>query len=62
MTQGETIISLLLIVIAWILYQIAKQLSFLTGRKIKFSFPRFTQKVRLPETRKKEESKEKLVN
>lgn len=37
MSQGEVIIAFLLAVIAWLLYQIAKQLSYLTGRRIKLS-------------------------
>lgn len=63
MTLGETIISFILIVIAYLLYQIVKQLSYLTGRRIRFSLrlPRFP-KVRLPRKEKKEESKEKWVN
>lgn len=37
MTQGEVLIAFLLALIAWFLYQIARQLSYLTGRKVKFS-------------------------
>jgi hypothetical protein len=40
MTQAEGIIILLLCIIAYFLYQIAKQLSFLTGRKLRFHLPR----------------------
>ena len=38
MTQGESFISILLIIIAYLLYQIAKQLSYLTGKRLKISF------------------------
>lgn len=40
MTQGETFIALLLAVIAYFLYQIAKQLSYLTGRRFKIGLPK----------------------
>ncbi len=36
MSIGETVIAFLLGVIAWLLYQIAKQLSYLTGKRIRF--------------------------
>jgi len=38
MNQAETLIILLLIIIAYFLYQIAKQLSYLTGVRIKLPF------------------------
>lgn len=37
MSFGETIISALLLVIAYFLYHIAKQLSYLTGKRIKIT-------------------------
>lgn len=37
MAQGESFISIILIVIAYLLYQIAKQLSYLTGKRLKIS-------------------------
>lgn len=42
MSQGETLIVILLIVIAYFLYQITKQLSFLSGRRFKIGLPKFT--------------------
>jgi hypothetical protein len=38
MTGGEFFISFLLVIIAYLLYHIAKQLSYITGKKIKISF------------------------
>jgi hypothetical protein len=61
MSQGETLISILLIVIAYLLYHIAKQLSYLTGRKIKFSFFNWRNTKSLPKYPKKEKE-EKLTN
>jgi len=61
MSSGETIISILLGVISYFLYQIAKQLSYLTGKRLKmrFSLPRFN----LPQSiSKKSAEKEKLPN
>lgn len=37
MSTAEYIIVLLLAVIAWFLYQISKQLSYMTGKRIKLS-------------------------
>lgn len=44
MSPGESLIILLLTVIAWLLYQIVKQLSYLTGRLIRLSI--FNRPVR----------------
>lgn len=62
MTQGETLISLLLIIIAYLLYQIAKQLSYLTGKKLKISFFKWDNAKPLPRSVKQKEKEEKLVN
>lgn len=60
MTLGETLITLLLIVIAFLLYQIAKQLSYITGKRIKISLynPYGNWKRRI----KHKKTVEKLVN
>lgn len=62
MTQGELLISLLLAVIIYFLYHIAKQLSYISGAKLKFRLPRFPRYHGLSSQRKKEEPKERLVN
>jgi hypothetical protein len=38
MSQGQTVISLLLIIIIYFLYHITRQLSYLTGKRLKISF------------------------
>ncbi len=62
MTSGETVIALLLGIIAWFLYQIAKQLSYLTGKKIRFRF--FNWKITNPlkQSRTQMREQEKLPN
>ena len=63
MNQAETIIIILLSIIAYFLYQIAKQLSFLTGKRLKFRLPRLDNL--LPKKKEKEykqESRPKLPN
>ena len=64
MTQGEFVISILLIIIAYFLYQITKQLSYITGKRLKISFfnwqiNKFPRKQNLP---KKKDPPEKLPN
>lgn len=44
MSQGESLIAILLAVIAYLLYIIAKQLSHITGVRIKFPFGEWTSK------------------
>lgn len=44
MSQGETLIVLLLGVIAYFLYQIVKQLSYITGEKFEIDLPKFPKK------------------
>ncbi|MGI8420425.1 MAG: hypothetical protein ACR2LN_07355 [Candidatus Levyibacteriota bacterium] len=61
MSQGETLISILLIVIAYLLYHIAKQLSYLTGKKLKFTFFNWRNPKPQPEYPKKGKE-EKLIN
>lgn len=56
MNQTETLIVILLTLITYFLYQITKQLSYLTGKRIKFRLPK------IPTFHKKETKKEKLVN
>jgi len=64
MSKGETLISLLLIIIAYLLFQILKQLSYLTGRRFKISF--FNWQSYKPVFKNKQSSKksseEKLPN
>lgn len=62
MSQGETLISILLALIAYFLYQIAKQLSYLTGKRIKFGLriPKFTSENF--KKKKVEEDTRKLPN
>lgn len=63
MTTGETFISLLLIVIAYFLYHIAKQLSYLTGKRLKISFMQWGGRTQYPLRKtRKEEPPEKLPN
>jgi hypothetical protein len=60
MSTAETIIIFLLAVIAWFLYQIAKQLSYMTGKRIKLSiFNRQVQGVSF-KTKLKTKSKPKI--
>jgi hypothetical protein len=56
MTQGETLISILLLIIIYFLYHIAKQLSYLTDRKIKISLfkPQQYKSSILPKKTKKQ--------
>ena len=61
MSQGETLISLLLLVIIYFLYHIAKQLSFLTGKRLKISFFKFGNSS-IPKIAKPKEKEEKLTN
>ena len=63
MSQGETLIVILLAVIAYFLYIISKQLSILTGKKIKFGFrlPRFSNPVRY-KMKKSEDEPSNLPN
>lgn len=63
MTQGEFLISILLAIIAWLLYQILRQLSYLTGRRFKFSLPgwqHFTSSI--PSGKHKKKPPEHLPN
>ncbi|MBA3723451.1 MAG: hypothetical protein H0W89_00965 [Candidatus Levybacteria bacterium] len=64
MTTGETLIAFLLAIIIWLLYQIAKQLSYMTGKRLKFSF--FNQQIQRfrfkTKPKAKEEPFEKLPN
>lgn len=70
MTLAESLIIFLLAFIAWLLYQIARQLSYLTGKKITLSvfnrqlqWMQFTSKVRVKTKPKLDESPvEKLPN
>lgn len=60
MSTGESLIVSLLTVIAWLLYQIVKQLSYLTGKRIKMSiFNRQVQGVQF-KSKSKAKSKPKL--
>lgn len=68
MSTSESLIVLLLIVIAWFLYQIAKQLSYLTGKRIRFApfnkqlqGMRFKSKLKA-KTKENEVPLEKLTN
>ncbi len=63
MSQDETLISVLLLIIIYFLYHIARQLSYLTGRKIKFTlFNLQTSKFKLPPKKQKKQSPEHLPN
>jgi hypothetical protein len=56
MNSGETLIILLLSVIAYFLYHIAKQLSYLTGKRLKFTFFNWQGSKSFPKRRVKEKS------
>ncbi len=60
MTFGEFLITIMLAIIASFLYQIAKQLSYITGKRIKISFynPYGNWKRRV----KYRKSEEKMIN
>jgi hypothetical protein len=63
MSQGETIISLLLLVIIYFLYHIAKQLSYLTGKRLKISFMNWQNlPYKRPKTQAQKESPKNLPN
>jgi len=63
MTQGETIIALLLLIIIYFLYHIARQLSYLTGKKIKISFMNWqTPQFKIPKKQTKKEIPKNLPN
>ena len=62
MSQGETLISIILIVIAYFLYHIAKQLSYLTGKRLKISIFNWGTTRSLPKSPKRQEKEEKLPN
>ncbi|MEK7572237.1 MAG: hypothetical protein AAB553_08255 [Patescibacteria group bacterium] len=67
MSLFDTIIILLLTIIAYFLYHIAKQLSYLTGRRIKISFFNKTLyqsliQKRAPKENRKEPREPKLPN
>ena len=55
MSQGEYLISILLGVIAYFLYQIVRQLTFITGRKMKSPFSGMFKKHYKPKLSEKEE-------
>jgi len=56
MNSGETLIIFLLGIIAYFLYQIAKQLSYLTGKRLKFTFFNWQGSKSFPKRRVKEKS------
>ena len=62
MSSGESLISIILLFIAYMLYQIAKQLSYLTGRKIKFTLPKWGHTPMIPKSIKKKEKEKNLPN
>lgn len=63
MSQGETVISILLLVIIFFLYQIAKQLSYLTGRKIRISLFNWQQQyLSFPHKKSKKQPPKNLPN
>jgi hypothetical protein len=63
MTQGETFISILLVIIIYFLYHIAKQLSYLTGKRLKISFFNWqTNKISFKPKPHKKDPPEKLTN
>jgi len=63
MTQGESLISILLIIIIYLLYQIAKQLSYLTGKRLKISFFNWQiNKIHFKQKPPKKSPPEKLPN
>lgn len=63
MTQGESLIAILLAVIAYLLYQIAKQLTFLTGKKMRSPFiGMFSSKTSYKPKTKTDKQEQKLPN
>lgn len=62
MSQGESLIAIILAVIAFLLYQIAKQLTYLTGRKMKNPFNNMGSKAGFKPKPKPPEKPEKMVN
>ncbi len=62
MTQGESLIAIILAVIAYLLYQIARQLTFLTGRKMKSPFRGMMKSAPFKPKTKPQEKHEKLTN
>ena len=52
-SQGETIINLLLLVVIFLLYELAKQLNYLTGKKIKIFTFNLQDKIFLPSRKSK---------
>jgi hypothetical protein len=64
MTQGESLISMILAVIAYLLFQIAKQLTYLTGKKIRSPFSGLFSKQMFKPKQKiySNEKEEKLPN
>jgi hypothetical protein len=64
MTNAETIIIILLAIIAYFLYQIGRQLTFLTGKRMRMPFSNmFTKQTFRPKQKiDKEEKEEKLPN
>lgn len=62
MTQGESLIAIILAVIAYLLYQIARQLTFLTGRKMKSPFSDLTNRPTAKPKTKQHIKEEKLPN
>jgi hypothetical protein len=61
MSQGETLIAILLGVIAYFLYQIVRQLTFITGRKMRSPFTGLFTKSYKPKV-KPLPKEEKLTN
>ena len=57
MSSGESFIGILLLVVIYFLYQITKQLSYLTGRRFKLKFPNWqgNKPVFKPKLKPKEE-------
>jgi hypothetical protein len=62
MSQGESLIVIILAIIAYFLYQIARQLTFLTGRKMRFPFNNIFPKQTFKPKHKAPEKEEKLTN
>jgi len=56
MNSGETLIIFLLGIIAYFLYHIAKQLSYLTGKRLKLPFSHWRGAKSFPKRRVKEKS------
>jgi hypothetical protein len=61
MSQGESLIVIILGVIAYLLYQIARQLTFLTGRKMRSPFSNMFNRPRV-KSKSKPLEKEHLPN